>query len=213
MKKLLLLVACIGFTASASADILSMTGSSDTVKTPSSGGPLPPPSGERTGTGIPYPTVDIPSWDLVLDPDNAVVLVDVGAALGVPGGPATMNGIGWDVTLEAVGTSWLSELRVYFDDNIAPDLIGLFLRPGVGSNFPGVGSFSSGGVIKLADAGIPDILLPDGILRLEFHETFDDVANAIDGYWRSGSLTIQAIPEPASMLLLALGGLALIRRR
>ncbi len=159
---------------------------------------------------------NIDSWDLLSDPDNLVFDINLARdCFGLPDGTAiSMNGIGWDVTLNAFSPSWLSELSVYFDDTIAPDGFGLFLRPGVADSFPGTGTYSSGGIIKLDDVGIPNVDLPNGHLRLEFHETFDDFANGVDGNWKEGSiLHVQIVPEPATLSLLALGGLALIRRR
>lgn len=155
---------------------------------------------------------DIATWDLVGDPDNLVFDIDLGSG----GTPATMHGIGWDVSVATVGASWLSEARMYFDDNIAPDLSGLFLTPGIADGFPGTGSYSSGGIVDLSDNGIPDIVLPNGHLRLEFHESFDDVADAIDGYFLAGStltLDMTMVPAPGALALLGLGGLAIRRRR
>lgn len=155
------------------------------------------------------------SWDLVSDSSNDVMIIDVAVLAGQPSGtPMVMTGIGWDVTVQTVGASWLSEARMYFDDAIAPDLSGLFLRPS-SINSSGVDSPSSGGVIDLSDNAIPDIVLPNGQLRIEFYESIDDVADAIDANWTAGNLTIRAevVPEPASLSLLALGGLAVLRRR
>jgi hypothetical protein len=162
----------------------------------------------------------IQTWDLVGDPSNTVLVLDAAAAIGLPSGtPIFFNGIGWNVNIETIGDSWLSENRVYFDDNIAPDLTGLFLRPGAGQNVPGDVDFSSGGVIKLQDAGIAPILLPNGMLRMEFHETFDDVADAADSTYgvladgRDSSYTLQFTPEPTTLLSLGLVGLVALRRR
>jgi hypothetical protein len=161
-----------------------------------------------------YSVAGIESWDAYTDPDNVVVDLDLAAALGYPSGTyLEMTGIGWDVDLETYGGSWLSEIKVYFDDNIAPDGSGLFLTPAVADGFPGSGSYASGGVLDLTDNGIPDIPLPNGILRMEFYEGWDDVADAADGLWVCGCLNIQAVPEPASLALLGLGTCMLLRRR
>lgn len=155
----------------------------------------------------------IQSWDAYQDPNNTIVVLDVAACVGLASGTSiAMNGIGWDVTLTALGGSWQSELRVYFDDNINPDGTGLFLRPGAGTNTPGTGTFSNP-VIKLPDVQIPIIPLPNGMLRLDFHESFDDVNDQVDGTWDSGFLRIQVTPEPSTLALLGLGALGLIRRR
>ncbi len=153
----------------------------------------------------------ITSNELLGDPNNMVIAFDLAAAMGQASGTAvTMTGIGWDVNLETVGGSWLSEAIVYFDDNIAPDALGLFLTPSA-TAAPGIEFNSSGGIVDLTDNGIADIVLPDGILRMEFHESFDDAPGA-DAFW-TGTLTIAAVPTPGALSLLGLGGLAAMRRR
>lgn len=162
-------------------------------------------------------TVDLSnaeSWDALSDGSNMVMLVDVNAALGGVGA-ASMTGIGWDNSISTVGGSWLSEAVMYFDDNIAPDLSGLFLTTGVGDDFAGTASYSSGGILDLSDNAIPDIALADGILRIEFFENFDDTADAIDAFY-GGTITIAAdytVPAPAGLAVLGLGGLVASRRR
>ena len=62
---------------------------------------------------------------------------------------------------------------------------------------------------------------------LEFFESFDDVADAVDADWSNGiagtnpsglggldfSVNVNAIPEPGSLALLASAGIGLIARR
>ena len=154
------------------------------------------------------------------DANNTVLVFDIAAAAGLPSGtPVTMTGIGWDVVLTAFDPSWLSEPRVYFDDSVAPDLSGLFLRVGAGAanNMPGVNvAFASGGLLDLSTAGIPNIALPNGQLRLEFHETFDDPEVAPDARFESGGFQIviaEVVPAPGAAGLLGLAGLMGLRRR
>lgn len=171
------------------------------------------------GTVVAFPVAGIQSLDAFGTPGNTVVAFDLAAAAGLASGtPVTMTGVGWDVTLTAAGAtgqSWLSELRVYFDDNIAPDGLGLFLRPGAGTNLPGTASFASGGILDLSDAGLANIPMPDGVARLDFHESFDDVAGAVDGTWDAGFLfiAIAEVPTPGAAALMGLAGLAGLRRR
>ncbi|KAA0216703.1 MAG: hypothetical protein DYG94_12950 [Leptolyngbya sp. PLA3] len=152
-------------------------------------------------------TGDVESWDFELDSSNVVAVFDMG-------GPATIHGIGWDVTLSTVGASWLTEAYVNFGE--LGGTPGLYLHPGAGTNSPGTASYSSGGIIDLTDNGIPDVVMASGMLRLEFFESFDDVADAVDAYWRAGStitLDMTLVPAPGALALLGLGGLAIRRRR
>ncbi len=176
-----------------------------------------PLGGTRDGINAPYNVTGTPSHNAQADGGNAVVNFDLAAALGFASGtPVTMNGIGWDVTLFAdvnvgpFGGSWLSEVTVGFsaDGDTSPDFQ---LSPGAGNNFSGTATFANP-VIKLGDVGLPNLSLPNGVLRMEFYELFDDDAAFDDGAWVNGALTLQAVPEPASFGLLVLGGLLLRRR-
>ena len=163
---------------------------------------------------VDFDVTGILSMDLEADVDNEVYIVDIASAIGLPAGTAVeMDGIGWDVTLTTYDISWLSEATVYFDDTINPDGSGLYLSVGAGDDLGGSETYSSGGIINFSDVGIANILLPDGTLRLEFFEGWDDVADGADAIFDSGVLNIQVTPEPASMVLLALGALTMIRRR
>ncbi len=149
---------------------------------------------------------DIPSWDLEGDADNFIANIDFGVA-------GTIHGIGWDTTQASIGASWLSEMVVSFADlGGAP---GLYLTPS-GTTAPGTESYSSGGIVDLEGAGIPDVVIASGVLSMEFFESFDDVADAIDGNWLEGStitLDMFFVPAPGALALLGLGGLVSTRRR
>lgn len=164
----------------------------------------------RDGISFPVSYAGLDSVDPQGSALNTVLVVDVAAGIGLPSGtPVTVTGIGWDTTQEAFSPSWLSEMvSSFYADNVT-----INLTPGVGDDFSGVSSYSSGGIVKLSDVGIPDMELASGSISIELWESFDDFANATDGRYIDGGITLQAVPEPATIGLLCLGGLALIRRR
>lgn len=138
---------------------------------------------------------------------NAVLTANIGAG-------NTITGIGWDVNIETVGPSWLSEPVFRFADSSFADA-GLFLTVGAGNDAPGTMNFNSGGLLDLSDNGIPNITLVDGVLQIEIFENYDDVAGAIDAFL-DGTLTLglaNEVPAPGAAALFGLGALGASRRR
>jgi hypothetical protein len=179
------------------------------------------PGGQDGPAGVPDTilTVDISGvecWDSLDDPDNTVLTECLGP-------DAAMTGIGWNVTLTTNGASWLSECVTYFD---AADLdgSGLFLTVGVGNSMPGTMTFDSGGILDLTDNGIPNIeMQADGLLYIQFFESFDDVPDSVDGFYEDGSFYDIAVagydvvfcggpgfPEIPTLDAVGLAGLALL---
>jgi hypothetical protein len=147
---------------------------------------------------------DLASWDELGDEDNTVLTRDLGAG-------AIITAVGWDVTIETVGESWLSESVFRFADSSGEDA-GLFLTVGAGVDEPGTMNFSSEGLLDLSENGIPNITLADGILQIEVYESYDDVSDSIDAFL-TGTLTIGFVPAPGVAGFFGIGGLAAIRRR
>lgn len=162
-----------------------------------------------------FDVTGIQSFATLGSPENTVIEFDLGAALGAPAGASfDMTAIGWDVAITTFGASVLSDASIYFDDNIAPDMAGLFLRPGIGVNTPGSQSFASAGLLDLSENNIANIALVNGILRLEFFEQFNDVLGGADAMW-SGTITIGTNypPAPGTAALLLMAGAASSHRR
>ena len=147
-------------------------------------------------------------------PPNETRVVDVGAMLGNPGGAYVVNGLGWDVELDAYVPSWLSDASIAFGDD--PDYldVGLTLVPGMGDDFAGLMSYSSNGIVDLTDIpgqGNTSLSLSEGVLYLQFFETFVDYGGGVpDAQWQPGSnLSIQVVPVPeGSGMMLVIFALA-----
>ncbi len=145
---------------------------------------------------------NVESRDALRAPINIVQNVNLGAN-------AQVIGIGWDLTIETIGFSWRNEARVAFEDSALST--GVFLTPGTDAS-PGFGSYSSGGIVNLVDLALDFTVGADGVLRLEFWESFVDNPGAADAIL-NGSLTIQYVPTPGALAVLGLGGLVATRRR
>ncbi len=156
---------------------------------------------------------NIPSIDGLGDPDNFVASIDLTGGLGLPAGSSVdIDGIGWDVTIDATSPSWLSEARIDVRDGTGTSYDTII--PGDGINSPGIQNFNTGGV-----QDVTPFTLADGVLVLEFFESFVDFPDATEATW-NGTLTFRTpedatVPAPATLMLLAagIGGLLVRRRR
>ncbi|PZP36811.1 MAG: hypothetical protein DI603_00775 [Roseateles depolymerans] len=110
----------------------------------------------------------------------------------------------------------MSDIAVQFSDSAATQDTAISLAPSA-TNAAGTASYASSGLVDLTAANLSFAVGSDGKLRLEFYETWDDIAGAQDGTWNSGTLTLSvtAVPEPATYGLMALGllGVLLAARR
>lgn len=157
------------------------------------------------------------SWDAFGDSSNNVIMFDMAAALGLPSGTQVeVSGLGWDVEIATTpagtfGGSWLSEARMTFGSTGTPNQLGL--RPGAAVSAPGTQRFSSA-VVDFSGIPLPNIMLEDGMLRIEFNETFDDAVDEVDAdYLAQSFVTVRAVPAPGALALMGLGGAVAFRRR
>ncbi len=123
-----------------------------------------------------------------------------------------ITGISWDLSMEAFGSSWLSEASIRLFNS---DETGSFIfAPGIGYDFTGQEKFA--GSIDLVALGEDFTTNIDNLLNIEFFESFDDDPGGIDAFYESGSfltIHVKKVPTPGSLAALGLGGLVATRRR
>jgi hypothetical protein len=115
-------------------------------------------------------------------------------------GPAfIIVGVGWDVNLTTVGSSWASEATMVIEDEMS-------IRVGVGIDGPVENmNFSSDGFVNLAEIGIdpifPRFVGGDYIIDIEFAESFIDNDGTGDAFFEANSFLYftRTIPAPGSM--------------
>lgn len=141
----------------------------------------------------------VASFDGAGEPGNTVLTFSL-----TPG--ALIDAIAYNLSLATVGESWLSEATISFLNSNGD---GVVLTAGFGEDNPGSGTYSDSAL--LSEFGLAFNVGADGLLFVEFYESFDDVAGAADANWTAGSITlgnVGAIPEPGTYAMMALGLLA-----
>lgn len=145
-------------------------------------------------------TNGIPDYDERGAVSNVVLDFQVGAG-------ASITSLAWNVNVTSYPGSYLSEMQVTFSDSLGT---GVTFTPGDGDDFDGTADYS--GFQDLTELGLAFNVGADGILRLEFHDGFKDLAfDEPEGIWNSGTLTfgIAPVPEPATVTMM-LAGLLLV---
>jgi PEP-CTERM motif len=171
------------------------------------GGPMVGTSPSGSSTLYTFDVTGISSFDGEGAAGNTVATLNIGAG-------SEVIGIGWDVTINAISPSYLSEAVLSFGST---STLAVFLTVGLGDDAPGIASYSSGGVVDLVGLGFNFTVDGDGQVRMEFFEDFDDLPGEADAIWQSGTLTLEvaAVPEPTTYGMMALGllGVAAAARR
>lgn len=115
------------------------------------------------------------------------------------GAGATIESLQWDINLTSHDPSYLSEMQLTFSDSLGN---GITFTPGGGDDFEGTASYA--GFQDLRVLGQQFQLGDDGLLRLEFHDAYKDLAfDEAEGMWNSGTLAfgVSAVPEPQTFAL------------
>lgn len=143
------------------------------------------------------------SWDVQGDSNNEMIDYLLGSNIQI-------FAMSWEIGIQTVGASWLSEVTLDFENNF-------YLTPGIGDDFAGTGSYSSNGFIDLVAEGFFLTTGNDAILSIEIFESFDDVNDEIDAFFLPGSRIDISIfptpPSPGTTGALAIAGLVAARRR
>jgi len=166
----------------------------------------------RGGMGVATATFDVSgleSWDERGDTDNAVLTRFLAP-------DARVIGIGFDVGITTNNFSFFSDVNLGFENS--DQSAGAFQTPAAGDDTFGTGAFSSGGIVDLTALAIPaDFSLnPDGMIRIEIYESFDDVIDGVDATFGSGStlrVRYTFVPTPGASAVLAFASLGALRRR
>lgn len=131
-------------------------------------------------------------------PSNTVRTYDIGAN-------SRITGVSYNVTITAFSPSWLSEARLAFTNT---NLDGVFLTPGFQDTDSGTMTYVSSA--DLVELDLDFAVASDGILRLEYYESFTDGLSP-DAVWDSGTITFtyealaEGVPEPSTWAMLILG--------
>ena len=125
------------------------------------------------------------------------------------GSRASITSLKWDVNVTSHVGSYLSEMKITFGDTFGN---GVTFTPGNGDDIEGTMDYA--GFQDFRDLGQIFLVGIDGILRLEFHDGYKDLAfDEPEGVWNFGTLTfgVAEVPEPPTYALMLSSLLLLLR--
>lgn len=124
---------------------------------------------------------------------------------------ASITSFRWDVNVTSYEGSYLSEIQLTFSDSLGN---GVTFTLDDSAALDGTRDYAGFQDLRLLPVSQAFQLGADGILRLEFHDDYKDLAfDEPEGIWNSGTLAfgVTPVPEPQTYALM-LGGLLLILR-
>lgn len=141
----------------------------------------------------------VQSYDYEGEPGNTVIELNLGAL-------SQITSIAWNFGMTAYSPSWLADMKISFTNSSGG---GVYFTP---SDTEDSGSEHHSGSASLPALGLAFYVESDGILRLEFSETYKDLGTGVaDGQYDSGTITVgyvSAVPEPSTYAMMLLGLLA-----
>ena len=141
----------------------------------------------------PFDVSGVEFWDLRDDSDNTVLTFDLAAAAGLPSGtPVSLLSYAHDLVLTTIDPSWLSEASMSFDF-LGDGSEQLLVTPGGGIETPAIAE-----PLMLGPISLGGFVSPDGLVRIQFFDTFDDYPDAVDAFFEAGSRLIFEL-EPGPM--------------
>ena len=178
--------------------------------------PTSMPSNRRGSELVEIEFADLFSYDAQGSiPPNATLDIDLAAALGQSSAAYDVVGVGWEITIDAFGPSWLSDVSISFGNDPAYQNPAAVIVPGQGDDFFDFRTYDSGGIHDLTNwngSGTDfSFETASGVVHFEFFEAFDDFIGFPDAWFRNPStitLEVVRVPEPAAsagMLLISLG--------
>jgi len=162
----------------------------------------------------PMMVIDVSGFGFYGEQGNVLNDVIRSRIFGVKAGSVTIMGLGWDLNMETVGASWLSEATLGLGGT---NLQAMDLTPFLGEDFPGSGHASSNGIFDLQGKGMQFQLGDDNTFQIELFESFVDDPGGLDAFFLEGStITIEfqaTLPSPGGVGVMVVCGIGLTRRR
>ena len=158
----------------------------------------------------------IHSWESLGDALNHQLTFNIGAGSHVVGVSwVDVEGEGLDAAGNPGGPSWGNEMSMAIGHTGDPAAWDMKFFPAEGSASAGGPWGPISGAADLLGDGDDFVVGGDGVLTMEFFESYNDHTAGADAHYIGGSVVVEynAIPAPGALALLGLAGIAGTRRR